>query len=454
MFTITNFPRLAAVWLVAWIAWVGACSAADDQILLGVAQGAGAGGAPVWQWDFAATNALPGDGSVVVNSPSLGGLVTDSTGVLTFAGNNLVRSGASMSTQTTDVSLGTQNNYLLCFTGAGTVTLSGAKVGGPYSAGATKFTPTSAAALTMTVSGSVTNASLSAVTYETQCRAQDAVYNASDYFGPKFDYNAGLRRWGAQTNLNYPSSPATIWALSSATISGSVTGPDGVAGSATTIREDATIAQHFIYRSASTTAGLNYTATIFASQGVGRYLTLSQAAGSGGIGATVDLSNGAITQSGACGTGATFVSASAVLVNGFWRISVVGSSPNTTTYIEASATDTGTFSPTIGCNKAYLGTTTLTYNIFGGQFEQASFPSPYVPTGSAAVVASAESATPNPPLSTYLAAGPWAYSWTDGQTGSTACTTGAAGGFVWPLNGSMKALKVWPAGTPGGKVVC
>ena len=45
---------------------------------------------PVWQWNFASTSALPSDGSVVDNTPSLGGLVTDSTGTLTYKANNLL----------------------------------------------------------------------------------------------------------------------------------------------------------------------------------------------------------------------------------------------------------------------------------------------------------------------------------------------------------------------------
>jgi hypothetical protein len=75
---------------------------------------AGSSGAvPVWQYNFAATNALPGDGSVSVSTPSLGGLVTDSTGALTFAGNNLL----------------TQSNAL----GSGAWSLNGATLTGGFS---------------------------------------------------------------------------------------------------------------------------------------------------------------------------------------------------------------------------------------------------------------------------------------------------------------------------------
>ena len=215
---------------------------------------------PTWQWNFAKTNALPSDDSVTVNSPNLNGLVTDSTGALTYKGNNLIRSGATMSTQTTDVNLGTQNNYLLCFSGAGTVTLTGAYAGGPYSSGVTKFTPSSAAALTMTVSGSVTNASLSAVTYETQCRPQDQVYKSIDYFGPAFDYNKGLRVWGSMSNYAWASNaPATTWTKSAnTTATNNYTGtyatlsPDGTADQG---RVQGTANPWSLYQNSPTAAG-------------------------------------------------------------------------------------------------------------------------------------------------------------------------------------------------------
>ena len=165
------------------------------------------GSAPSWSWNPVATNALPADGSVTVASPSLGGLVLDATNTLTFAGNNALvyASGTTLATQTTASALGTQRNYLLCMYGTGSVALSGGFSGSLAGTGASnqvslKFVPSSAAALTVTVTGSVTSASLSAVTYETSCRPQDQVFNATAYYGPKCDFGYGCRGWEARTN--------------------------------------------------------------------------------------------------------------------------------------------------------------------------------------------------------------------------------------------------------------
>lgn len=70
---------LAALCLVS-PAW--ALSPAVEQVLFG-------GVAPTWQWN-ALSLALPADGSVTDTSPSLGGLVLDATGALTYAPNNII----------------------------------------------------------------------------------------------------------------------------------------------------------------------------------------------------------------------------------------------------------------------------------------------------------------------------------------------------------------------------
>ena len=416
--------------------------------------------APAWQWNFA-TGILPPDGSVVVNSPSLGGLVTDSTGALTYARNNLIRSGATMSTQTTDINLGTQNNYLLCFTGAGTVTLSGAKVGGPYSEGATKFTPSSAAALTMTVSGSVKNASLSAVTYETQCRAQDSVYNASDYYGPKFDFGKGLRIWEARTNLELSSSGlSTGYAAQNGTLSTDATlARDGVT-TAKKFTATAGTGFHEFYNVTpiAITTSTTYSLSVDALAGgsscaavVIQNTTNKYVAAVFSLSGTVD-GTAVLTH---VGSSATLVSATSTYVgNGRFRLSLVGSvlgTGNVWTILAPSDcvdhfTTTGDYLYTsVGTESAYFSLL---------QFEQASFPGPYIPTGTSAVAASADALTANAPLSTYLAAGPWTYSWTNGQTGVTSCITGAAGAFAWPQNGWLKSMNVYTARTPSAKVTC
>lgn len=159
---------------------------------------------PVAQWTFAGTNnVLPP--WVNVSSPSLGGLVLDAAGYLTYCPNNLLLNSASLSTQ--NVTVGKPYNLILAFYGTGSITLSGAYAATVSGTGASnqvyvKFAAASAGTLTVTVSGSVTSATLSAVTYETTPRPQDQVITAaSAYYGPKFDYEQGLRIWEQRTNF-------------------------------------------------------------------------------------------------------------------------------------------------------------------------------------------------------------------------------------------------------------
>jgi hypothetical protein len=116
----------------------------------------------------------------------------DSTGKLTWAPNNLLLNTATLSTQNVTTIAA---NHVLSFKGTGTVTLSGTSTAGPLVGTGVNdrvnlaFTPT-AGTLTLTVSGSVTDARLSRVTYETTMRTMDDVNTTgSIYYGPRFDYN-------------------------------------------------------------------------------------------------------------------------------------------------------------------------------------------------------------------------------------------------------------------------
>lgn len=128
------------------------------------------------------------------------GLATqfDSTGKLTYRPNNLVLNSATLSTQTVAVQAGV--NYVLSIKGTGSVTNSGANASTLNGTGASNrvnlaFTA-STASLMLTVTGSVTAARLSAVTYETTLRSQDDVdTTAAAYYGPRFDYSYNGAAW-------------------------------------------------------------------------------------------------------------------------------------------------------------------------------------------------------------------------------------------------------------------
>jgi hypothetical protein len=114
----------------------------------------------------------------------------DSTGKLTYAPNNLFLNSATLSTQgVTTAAI----NYIISFKGTGTITLTGTSTAGPIVGTGVadrvflKITPT-AGTLTCTVSGSVTEAQIEAVTYETSPRTYNAT-TAAAYYGPRFDYN-------------------------------------------------------------------------------------------------------------------------------------------------------------------------------------------------------------------------------------------------------------------------
>lgn len=88
------------------------------------------------------------------------------------------------------------------------------------------------------------------------------------------------------------------------------------------------------------------------------------------------------------------------------------------------------------------------------QVELGAFATSTIPQAGSATARSADSVSSTGALSTALAAGPWAYTWTSETTLTTSCVTGAAGAFTWPNYGWMKSLKVYKAGTPTAKVTC
>lgn len=167
--------------------------------------------------------------------------MTGSTGMLTFAPNNLLLNSATLSTQSVTVLTG---YHIISFKGSGSVTLTGAASGTVTGVSSSdrvflKVYAT-AGSLTVTVSGSVTNARLSAVTYETEPRSVDDVETTgSAYYGPRFNYTSagvlrGLLIEPARTNRALWSRDLTnaVWVKTDVTAAMDQTGVDGLSGTA------------------------------------------------------------------------------------------------------------------------------------------------------------------------------------------------------------------------------
>jgi hypothetical protein len=366
---------------------------------------------PVYTADFT-TGTLPS--GVSVSSPSLGGLITDSTGKLTYKPNNLLLNSATLSTQSVTTIVGVR--YIVAFYGTGSITLSGAATGTITGTGAgvqvySKVTATTTT-LTLTVSGSVTSATCSAVTYETTPRSGDQVITTSSaYYGPAFDYSAtsvgtplGLRIWESRTNLIYPSTPnlnATAWSINNLgqTLNAAVA-PDGTT-TATKVVAQSTGTIFASYPNLITPTSATITGSIYAKPAGYNYAYVYVAADDGGtkrFGAVFNLTTGAVTQTTIAG-GVSGVASAVAVGNGWFRLSlsiISGGATGglSTTVIGVSSTATlGSY------NASFLYSTTPgngTDGVYfwGAQEEQGvSFAGPLIPTGSASVTAAADAVT-------------------------------------------------------------
>ena len=167
----------------------------------------------------------------------------DAAGKLTFAPNNMLTNSATLTTRSVTVQ---PVAYILSFKGTGSVAKSGAATGVLAGTGATdrvyeKFTP-SAGSVTLTVSGSVTDAQLEAVTYETTPRAYVDT-GAAIYYGPRFSYNPATRlaegmeieAHAVNVVLHNRDLTQAAWTLTNASAAKNQTGVDGVANSASSL---------------------------------------------------------------------------------------------------------------------------------------------------------------------------------------------------------------------------
>ena len=345
--------------------------------------GAGVGSiAPVVSW-VSGTDAFP---STLSFSRTSNATMFDSTGKLTYAPNNLLLNTETLSTQS--VNLAANTNYILTYYGTGSVALSGTASGTPSGTNPSyvKFASSGAGSATFTVTGSVTNASLAAVTYETTPRAADQVITtAAAYYGPRVDYDPntlavkGLLIEEARTNLVVNSNQFASWTISggSSVATNSNTQIDGTTNG-NTFSLVAGVSGHQIYKSYTGTA-VAYTNSVYVKAGTSSWLGMWFVSTAQADGAFFNLSNGTIGTV-AAGTTAAIQS----IGNGWYRCSITKTLTAATYYngLEVHTAD----------NQAYnfnaAGTESL--YLFGAQGELGSFATSYIPTAAASVTRAAD----------------------------------------------------------------
>jgi hypothetical protein len=180
----------------------------------------------------------------------------------------------------------------------------------------------------------------------------------------------------------------SIWANSnSTTTTNTAVAPDGTT-TADTLTDNAVSNAHNTNQSPVLIAGAVYTWSLFLKASTNNYavVTLTNPTTvQNGISVVVDLSTGAITQTGA-GTSATLTSSSITSVgNGWYRVSITGSSVAGFNRAEvglAPAATGNTFSTSQRI--AYIGTGTSIF-LWGAQLEQRSSMTAYIPTTTAPI---------------------------------------------------------------------
>jgi hypothetical protein len=158
---------------------------------------------------------------------------------------------------------------------------------------------------------------------------------------------------------------------------------------ATLMNAGTSFGEHNIYNGGgaiSITANVDYTFSFFVKKGTGRYIAVALYYIGGGFGAygTYDLNTNTLVSSGG-GVG-TLTSTKLETFNDGWvRISVTGKANYTSLFVSIDIKNASNLVPGpffTGANE--------TFNIWGAQLEQGSYPTSYIPTTSASVTRNAD----------------------------------------------------------------
>lgn len=245
----------------------------------------------------------------------------------------------------------------------------------------------------------------------------------------------GLLVETASTNLQTWSQDFTnaTWTKSGVTVIANVaTAPDGTA-TANKLTEDASNGQHIVGGNVGQTSGSVYTNSVFVKAAERSYAMVRTSFSSPDSGFVVNLTTGAI--SSAFGTLITSSSVQA-LAAGWFRISL--------TYVDNNIRGSVVVAPALNATTySYAGDGASGIYAWGAQLEQASSPSSYIPTTSAAATRAADTASitysPNGSAGTV----------TYGAGSSTSVSPaspinfGASSGGAW-VGGYFKTLAVSP----------
>lgn len=334
------------------------------------------------------TNAYAGDiptPSWIDNSGTTGNrMVTDSTGTLTWAPHNLLLNSATLTTQTVPVTVGATN--ILSFYGTGSVTLSGAATGTLTGTGANNrvsliITPTTTS-LTLTVSGSVTQAQLERVTYQTQPRAYIPTTSAA-VFLPRYDYDAsttpatprGMLIEEARSNLltyseQFDNAAWAVGAINMASpVVNSATAPDGTQ-SADKIIPNTTNGFHRASNQLTVSAAVHVFSAYLKAGGLTKVKLQTYDTGSGTkANVDFDLSAGSII---ATTTGTGFITA---VGNGWYRCAVVSASAHS-----AGATQFWVAPLDAAGTNSFAGDGVSGVIVWGAQVEVGAWASSYMPS--------------------------------------------------------------------------
>ncbi len=211
---------------------------------------------------------------------------------------------------------------------------------------------------------------------------QTAAINA-----PRFDYDPvtlaakGLLIEEQRVNLLLQSQTfdAANWSKSGSTVTANATtSPDGTVD-ADKLVEAATTGQHRTSQAVTVTSGAAYTYSIYAKAAERTSIWVRIIGASTFAGGIVDLTNGAII-------GITGTCTATNVGNGWYRITVSGTSDSTTATVYANLIDGA------GAN-TYTGDGTSGLFIYGAQIEAGAFATSYIPTVASQVTRSADVAT-------------------------------------------------------------
>jgi len=229
-------------------------------------------------------------------------------------------------------------------------------------------------------------AQLEPVTYQTTPSTYVATTTAA-YYGPRFDYDPvtlaakGLLIEEQRVNLLLQSQTfdAANWSKSGSTVTANATtSPDGTVD-ADKLVEAATTGQHRTSQAVTVTSGAAYTYSIYAKAAERTSIWVRIIGASTFAGGIVDLTNGAII-------GITGTCTATNVGNGWYRITVSGTSDSTTATVYANLIDGA------GAN-TYTGDGTSGLFIYGAQIEAGAFATSYIPTVASTVTRSADVAT-------------------------------------------------------------